>query len=156
MDKPYAHKVLAKSDMSKILLEYPHSLSYQETIFTKLSGIMMHAVLSTMLDLLSVTKSWLTTASEVKPNTPLRSDSLRLFSSAKISSSEALLFRVTVKSTTETLAVGTLNAIPVSLPFKAGITLPTALAAPVLEGIMLFSEQRPPLQSLALTASTVF
>ena len=44
---------------------------------------------------------------------------------------------LTVKSTTETLIVGTLNDIPVNFPFKAGRTYPTALAAPVDDGIML-------------------
>ena len=53
------------------------------------------------------------------------------------------LFNFTVKSTTETLAVGTLKAIPVSLPLSSGITLPTALAAPVVDGIILFSADLP-------------
>ena len=35
------------------------------------------------------------------------------------------LFRRAVKSTTETFGVGTRKAIPVSLPFNSGITLPT-------------------------------
>jgi len=38
--------------------------------------------------------------------------------------------------------------MPVNLPFKAGITLPTALAAPVEEGMMFWDAQRPPRQSL--------
>ena len=46
--------------------------------------------------------------------------------------------------------------IPVSLPFKAGITLPTALAAPVEEGMMLPAAARPPLQSFIEGPSTVF
>lgn len=48
-----------------------------------------------------------------------------------------------VKSTTETSGTGTRNAIPVSLPFKAGITLPTALAAPVEAGMMFWAAPRP-------------
>ena len=40
----------------------------------------------------------------------------------------------TVKSTTDTLAVGTRKAIPVNLPTSAGITFVTALAAPVGAG----------------------
>merc|ERR1712139_741803 len=53
-----------------------------------------------------------------------------------------------VRSTTETSGVGTRNAMPVSLPFKAGKHLPTALAAPVEEGMMFCDAHRPPRQSL--------
>merc|ERR1712045_349923 len=53
-----------------------------------------------------------------------------------------------VKSTTDTSGVGTRNAMPVSLPFTEGRTLPTALAAPVEEGMMFCEAQRPPRQSL--------
>jgi len=42
---------------------------------------------------------------------------------------------------------GTLNAIPVSFPFNSGITFPTALAAPVDDGIMLHPAALPALQS---------
>ena len=42
----------------------------------------------------------------------------------------------TVKSTTETVGVGTRNAMPVNLPLSSGITKPTAFAAPVLAGTM--------------------
>merc|ERR1719199_2120796 len=53
-----------------------------------------------------------------------------------------------VRSTTDTSGVGTRKAIPVSLPFNSGITFPTALAAPVDEGMMFAEAQRPPRQSL--------
>ena len=46
--------------------------------------------------------------------------------------------------------------IPVSLPFSSGITLPTAFAAPVEEGMMLPAAARPPLQSFLEGPSTVF
>merc|ERR1739844_711272 len=52
-----------------------------------------------------------------------------------------------VKSTTDTSGVGTRKAMPVSLPFTAGSTLPTALAAPVDDGMMFCEAQRPPRQS---------
>jgi len=42
-----------------------------------------------------------------------------------------------VKSTTETSKVGTRNDIPVNFPFRSGNTRPTALAAPVDDGMML-------------------
>jgi hypothetical protein len=44
--------------------------------------------------------------------------------------------------------VGTLKAIPVNFPFNSGNTNPTALAAPVLEGIILVDAALPALQSL--------
>jgi hypothetical protein len=44
----------------------------------------------------------------------------------------------------------------VSFPFREGITLPTALAAPVEEGMMLLLTLRPPRQSLLEGPSTVF
>jgi hypothetical protein len=44
----------------------------------------------------------------------------------------------------------------VSLPLREGITLPTALAAPVEEGMMLLLTERPPRQSLEEGPSTVF
>ena len=49
-----------------------------------------------------------------------------------------------------------LKAMPVSLPSRAGRTLPTALAAPVAEGMMLPAAARPPLQSFLEGPSTVF
>jgi hypothetical protein len=54
----------------------------------------------------------------------------------------------TVRSTTDTFAVGTRNAMPVSLPFRSGRTFPTALAAPVVAGIIFKPAQRPARQSL--------
>merc|ERR1712061_399208 len=53
-----------------------------------------------------------------------------------------------VRSTTDTSGVGTRNAMPVSLPFTDGNTLPTALAAPVDDGMMFCDAHRPPRQSL--------
>merc|ERR1719473_1965370 len=53
-----------------------------------------------------------------------------------------------VKSTTETSGVGTRKAIPVSFPLTDGITLPTAFAAPVEDGMILAEAHRPPRQSL--------
>ena len=49
---------------------------------------------------------------------------------------------LTVKSTTETLGVGTRKAIPVIFPLSSGITLVQALAAPVEAGIMLEAPPR--------------
>ncbi len=52
-------------------------------------------------------------------------------------------FRRQVKSTTDTSGTGTRKAMPVSLPLRAGMTLPTALAAPVEAGIMFWKAPRP-------------
>src|SRR3954467_5202875 len=46
--------------------------------------------------------------------------------------------------------------MPVSLLFSSGITTPTALAAPVDDGMMFSRMPRPPRQSLLLGPSTVF
>src|SRR5688500_15047190 len=46
--------------------------------------------------------------------------------------------------------------MPVSLPLRSGSTLPTALAAPVLDGMMFSRMPRPPRQSLLDGPSTVF
>ena len=62
----------------------------------------------------------------------------------------------TVRSTTDTSEVGTRKAIPVSFLFNSGMTTPTALAAPVEEGMIFSSIPRPPRQSLLEGPSTVF
>ena len=61
-----------------------------------------------------------------------------------------------MRSTTETSEVGTRNAIPVSFLLSSGITLPTAFAAPVDDGMMFSRMPRPPRQSLFDGPSTVF
>ena len=53
-----------------------------------------------------------------------------------------------MRSTTDTLGVGTLKAMPVSFPFNDGMTFPTALAAPVEAGITLAPAALPARQSL--------
>src|SRR3982751_6478074 len=57
---------------------------------------------------------------------------------------------------TETSDVGTRKDMPVSFLLRAGMTTPTALAAPVEEGMMFSRMPRPPRQSLLLGPSTVF
>merc|ERR1719473_1836948 len=120
--------------------EKPHSLSYHETILWKLSVSEMPAVASTIDEFLLCTKSVDTTASSVKPRMPAIGP----------------LLSVHVRSTTETSGVGTRNAMPVSLPLSSGSTLPTALAAPVEDGMMLAPAPRPPRQSFFDGPSTVF
>ncbi len=69
------------------------------------------------------------------------------FKAAKISFHSAPFLNLHVRSTTLTFKVGTLKAIPVSFPLSSGITNPTALAAPVLLGIIFPLAALPPLQS---------
>lgn len=52
--------------------------------------------------------------------------------------------------------VGTLKAIPVNFPLRVGKTKPTALAAPVLDGITLAEAALPALQSFFEGESTTF
>ena len=52
--------------------------------------------------------------------------------------------------------MGILNAIPVNFPFNSGKTLPTALAAPVEEGMMFSKIPLPPRQSFIDGPSTGF
>lgn len=61
-----------------------------------------------------------------------------------------------MRSTTETPTVGTQNDIPVNLSFSSGRTFPTALAVPMLLGMMLKEAALSPLQSLLDGPSTVF
>lgn len=65
----------------------------------------------------------------------------------QIYSYEHSLIVRTVKSTHDTFTVGTRNAIPVSLPFNSGSTIPTAFAAPVEDGIIFIEAARPARQS---------
>merc|ERR1719446_1601554 len=67
---------------------------------------------------------------------------------ATISSYFAPFSKRHVKSTTDTSGVGTRKAMPVSFPLSLGQHLPTALAAPVEDGMMFCEAQRPPRQSL--------
>src|SRR6185436_21084225 len=101
-------------------------------------------------------KSDETTSSSVYPMMPFIGPSDAVFTAALMSSYVAPISKRQVKSTTETSAVGTRKDMPVNLPLRAGITLPTALAAPVLEGIMFDEAPRPPRQSFFEGPSTVF
>jgi len=94
------------------------------------------ALASKIDDLGSWLKSLLTTSSSVYPKIPFNSFYENYFIVEQISSYLASLDNLTVKSTTLTLRVGTLKAIPVNFPFNSLITSPTALAAPVDDGII--------------------
>merc|ERR1719389_860880 len=129
-------------------VEYPHSLSYQDTSLTKVGVSMMPASASKTVEHVSPTKSEETTWSSVYPTTPLASACEARFTSALISSYVVGVSSSHVRSTTNTSTVGTRNAMPVSLPFMTGYAFATALAAPVDDGMMLAEAVRPARQSL--------
>mmetsp|Transcript_5879 Transcript_5879/g.18544 ORF Transcript_5879/g.18544 Transcript_5879/m.18544 type:complete len:204 (-) Transcript_5879:347-958(-) len=105
-------------------------------------------------------ESWMksvdTSSSAVTPSTPCMYDCDAFLSSASISLIDVSRSVVKVRSTTETSGVGTRKAMPVSLPLVTGSTSPTALAAPVVDGMMLHAAARPPRQSFIDGPSTVF
>merc|ERR1719373_407100 len=114
----------------------PHSLSYQDTSFTKLSFKEIPAPTSKMEEDLQLTKSVETTSSSVQSRTPFIGPAAASLMAATISSYLAAFSKRQVRSTTDTSGVGTRNAMPVSLPLTAGRHLRAALAAAVLEGMM--------------------
>uniref|UniRef100_A0A9L0JH43 Uncharacterized protein n=1 Tax=Equus asinus TaxID=9793 RepID=A0A9L0JH43_EQUAS len=87
---------------------------------------------------------------------PLRGPSDACFTTFLISSYLAAFSRQQVRSTTDTLGVGTRKAMPVSFPFSSGMTLPTALAAPVEAGMMFWAAPWPSFHSFPEGPSTVF
>merc|ERR1719272_2677501 len=138
-------------------LEEPISLSYHEMSLMNVSERAMQAPESKVDEAVSPMKSEETTISSVYTSLPLSlSVSEAALTLAKISSRVAGLASLQVRSTTDTSGVGTRKAMPVSLPLSAGMTLPTALAAPVEEGMMFWPAPRPPRQSLPEGPSTVF
>ena len=54
----------------------------------------------------------------------------------------------------EPLGTGTRRAKPLSLPFISGMTLPTALAAPVVVGMMFMAAARARRRSLWIMSAT--
>uniref|UniRef100_A0A8I3WDY4 Uncharacterized protein n=1 Tax=Callithrix jacchus TaxID=9483 RepID=A0A8I3WDY4_CALJA len=87
---------------------------------------------------------------------PLRGPSDACFTTFLMSSYLAGFSRQQVRSTTDTLAVGTWKAMPVSFPFSSGMTLPTALAVPVEAGMMFQRAPWPSCHSFPEGPSTVF
>src|SRR5258708_5726289 len=87
---------------------------------------------------------------------PFMGPSEAAFILAQISAYVVGLASWQVKSTTDTSDVGTRKDMPVSLPLRPGMTLPRALAAPVVAGMMFSRMPRPKRHSLAEGPSTVF
>ena len=74
---------------------------------------------------------------------PFSSPSAAALIAALISSTEVARLARNLKSTTETFGVGTRIETPSSLPLSSGSTRPTALAAPVVVGIIESAAARP-------------
>uniref|UniRef100_A0A5F9DUW1 Secreted protein n=1 Tax=Oryctolagus cuniculus TaxID=9986 RepID=A0A5F9DUW1_RABIT len=87
---------------------------------------------------------------------PFRGPSGACFTTFLMSSYLAAFSRWQVRSTTDTLGVGTRKAMPVSFPFSSGMTLPTPLATPVEAGMMCWVAPRPSRHSFPEGPSTVF
>src|SRR5437867_13346031 len=83
---------------------------------------------------------------------PFRSVSEACFTALLTSSTLVGLFATNERSTSETLIVGTRIEKPSSLPFRCGSTRPTAAAAPVFVGIMLWVAERARRRSLWYTS----
>ena len=73
---------------------------------------------------------------------PLSGPSAAVLIAALTWSLVAVVFSRAVRSVTEPTGTGTRSEKPVSLPFNSGMTSPTALAAPVLEGMMFTAAAR--------------
>jgi hypothetical protein len=112
------------------------------------------AAVSTIHDWGQPLKSEETSSSSLTVMTWLRtpSDDLSLPAEASRSGKRKSSFeatgveRVTVRSTRETLLVGTRTEMPVSLPASSGRTREMAEAAPVVVGMMLEATERPRLR----------
>src|SRR5205823_5425366 len=133
---------------SRRRLEYPNSLSYQASTFTRLPSTMAVDGKSTIDECGLPLKSLDTSSSSVASRMPFRGPAAASRNALLTCSTEAGFASSAVRSTTETLIVGTRMAIPSSLPFKCGSTSPTAVAAPVVVGIMLTAPARARRRSL--------
>src|SRR5947199_1817521 len=128
--------------------EYPHSLSYQARTLTRFPSISAVEGRSTMdewgLPLKSHDTSCSSHASRMPRSLPAALSRNALFTASAVADFSSSATR----STTDTLIVGTRIAIPSSLPLSFGSTRPTAVAAPVVVGIMLTAAARARRRSL--------
>src|SRR6478672_13125733 len=129
--------------------EKPHSLSYQDETLTSVPSGDTRVSVESKIELAGLwLKSDETSGSVLYSRTPFRSPSAACFTAAFTSSTVVFFFATNVRSTSETLIVGTRIEKPSSLPFKCGNTRPTAAAAPVLVGIWLCVAERARRRSL--------
>src|SRR5678816_1701279 len=123
------------SVVSSMRLEKPHSLSYHAQTLTVVSMTLV-MVASYTEECGSWLKSTETSGPSVYARIPLSAPFAAAFITVLISSIVVARFAWNVRSTSDTLIVGTRTEKPSSLPLSSGSTRPTAAAAPVLVGIM--------------------
>src|SRR4029450_10944551 len=137
---------------SSMRLEKAHSLSYHEQTLTRVPSE-TRVMVESKIELAGLwLKSDDTSGSVLYSSTPLRSPSHACFTALFTSSTVVGFFATKVRATSDTLMVGTRIEKPSSLPFRCGSTSPTAAAAPVLVGIMLWPAARARRRSLWDTA----
>src|SRR5678816_1863704 len=118
------------SVVSSMRFEKPHSLSYHEQTLTVVSMTLV-MVASYTEECGSWLKSTETSGPSVYARIPLSAPFAAAFITVLISSIVVARFAWNVRSTSDTLIVGTRTEKPSSLPLSSGSTRPTAAAAPV-------------------------
>src|SRR5215831_4233890 len=126
----------------------PHSLSYQEKTFTSVPPDTLVMVASNTEEAGLWLKSLETRGSLLYSRMPFRSVSEACFAALLTSSTVVARLATNERSTMDTLMVGTRIEKPSSLPLRCGSTRPTAAAAPVLVGIILWVAERARRRSL--------
>src|SRR5262249_53940581 len=122
--------------------------SYQASTLTRLPSTSAVEGRSTIDEWALPLKSTETSSSSVASRIPLSGPAAAARNASLTAAGEADLAGSTVRATTETVAEGTRIAMPSSLPLSSGSTRPTAVAAPVVVGIMLTAPARARRRSL--------
>src|SRR3990172_3517912 len=122
--------------------EYPHSLSYHERILTRLPSISAVEGRSTIEECGLPLKSAETSGSSTTARIPFRAPAAASRNASLMTSGVVGFSSSATRSMTDTFAVGTRIAIPSSFPLSFGKTSPTAVAAPVVVGVMLTAAAR--------------
>lgn len=138
---------------STVLIEYPHSLSYQDKTLIMLPSTTWVERESTIEERGLPLKSIETNGRSLTPKIPLSSPSAYSFRAPLISSTVAGFFNSATRSVIETVGVGTRIERPFNFPFNSGITSPIAFAAPVEVGIIDNAAARALRRSLWLTSN---
>src|SRR3972149_2362551 len=133
---------------SLILLENPHSLSYQARTFTILPPIAFVEGASNIEECSLPLKSIDTHSSSEYSSIPFRGPSAAFLKAMFPCSAVGSFSRAQTRSTRETVGTGTLTARPASFPLREGRTRTIAFAAPVVVGIIERAAARALLKSL--------
>src|SRR4029077_11257040 len=121
---------------------YPHSLSYQLITLTIVPPRTIVESASTIDERLSPRKSDETRGSSLTPRIPLSGPAAAVRKASLTSSTVVGRETSAVKSTTLTVGVGARRLNAPNLPFRSGITSASALAAPVVVGMMFWPAAR--------------